>query len=143
MSRSSGFTLVELLVAIGVTAIAIGTLSPVAGTLRNHYRLAGAARELAFDIGRARLQAIGQNQAIRFVTASGGYQRQQSTDGVTYHASGGDTRLPAGVVLTAGESGMPRFDRQGLAQATTVLTLSGAAGQRTVTTNVLGRASVQ
>jgi hypothetical protein len=50
--------------------------------------------------------------------------------------------LPDGIAVSVGPTGAPFFGRQGLATVGSLITLSNSAGQKTVTMNVLGRATI-
>jgi prepilin-type N-terminal cleavage/methylation domain-containing protein len=68
--REDGFTLVELMVVLGVLALIAGLAIPSWTAQLPHKRLLSAARELAGDIRLARAQAVSQNTPY-FVCFSG------------------------------------------------------------------------
>ena len=140
---SRGFTLSETLVAISLSSIVAGVALPATGKIMHNYRLANAVKQLRFEIGRSRMQAIGERKFVRLIVQGNGtYARFESTDGVSYTQDGGVMSLPEGIAVSVGATGAPFFDRQGLATAGSVITLSNSAGQKKITMNVLGRTSI-
>lgn len=140
LHTASGFTVAELVTVIGLCSVLSAALVPVASTIVGHHRLQAATRQLSFEIARARMQAVGQNAFVRIRLVDGGeYVRERSSDGVTFVADGLPIALPSGQTVSTGESGMPTFNRQGLAASSSTLVVSGPAGQRTLSVNVLGR----
>ena len=87
------------------------------------------------------MQAVGQNVYVRLRMLSGSYVREVSTDGVNY-ALNGTITMPTGTTAVVGSSGMPRFDRSGIAAAGTTVTLSNSIGSKTIQTNILGKVVV-
>lgn len=138
-----GFTLAELVVAIGLSSLVSLALVPVASTIVGHHRLQAATRQLGFEIARARMRAVGQNVFIRLTLVdTTHYGLERSSDGVSYVADGPAIALPQGQEVTAGPTGLPSFNRQGLAPAGTTLLVSGPAGQHTLWISVLGRVRI-
>ena len=137
-----GFSLIELLVGLGLMATFALIATPVLSAFTGHYQLQAASEQLAFEIARARMQAIGQNVFTRVRVTGSQYVRERSTDGATYVADDVMVDLPLGVTATAGVGGSPSFNRSGLAPATTTVTLQSDHGMRTVRTNVLGRVTL-
>ena len=75
MKRDSGFTLVELMIVIAVSAIIVMFAVPgVLGWMPN-YRLKGAANDLYSNLQWAKLNAVKENKewAVVFDTANGQY----------------------------------------------------------------------
>jgi prepilin-type N-terminal cleavage/methylation domain-containing protein len=143
VSGSRGFTLAETLVAISLSSILAGIAVPATGPLMESYRLSNAVKQVSFEIGRTRMQAIGQRMFVRLILQGNGtYSRLRSANGVSYDLDGTVMSLPQGIAVTVGSTGAPLFDRQGLAPAGSVITLSNGAGQKTITMNALGRTSV-
>ncbi len=143
-SQQAGFSVVEMVTAVGLTTICSLVAVPNASKLLDQYRLMAAANQLSFEISRAHMQAVGQNLFVRIRVLDGGqYVREYSNDNATFTQDGPCGQLPAGLVATAGSSGTPSFNRGGLATAATTITLSNEAGYKTVHTNILGRVTVR
>jgi|MudIll2142460700_1097286.scaffolds.fasta_scaffold64585_2 hypothetical protein len=142
MTNQRGSTIAEMITALSLAGILTVTANPVIGALRGQYELASATSQLAFEISRARMQAIGQNVFVRLRIVSGNLVRERSANGVLYVQDGAAIGLPGKVTATAGASGAPSFDRNGLASARTAITVSNSRGRKTVQTSVVGRVTV-
>jgi prepilin-type N-terminal cleavage/methylation domain-containing protein len=142
-----GFTLVELLTAIGIVAVVGLAAAPKLGELRSQYELGTAANQLAFEITRARMQAIGQNVIVQLVAVGDSqYKRETSTDGEEFDLDG-LVSLPSHVSLSVdGDEGSVVFSRGGYAAGARTLTLSRQVGGRmmhkTIRVSTLGRVTV-
>jgi prepilin-type N-terminal cleavage/methylation domain-containing protein len=81
--QSSGFSLLEVLVAIAVMAIVAGAALPLAHGSVDRSRTAAAAHYLAGRIATARFEAARRSAfvAIRFVEGTGGYGLRAYVDG--------------------------------------------------------------
>lgn len=71
MRAVSGFTLVELMVALAVVAILVISAMPTFGGLIDKYRLKGAADALQGEVQFARSEAIRRNQAVYLAFGTG------------------------------------------------------------------------
>jgi len=69
-SRSAGFSLIELLVVIGIIAVAAAIALPAIGRYIRLYRIRGATQQVAGEIQAARNRAINKNvnQGVVFLT---------------------------------------------------------------------------
>jgi prepilin-type N-terminal cleavage/methylation domain-containing protein len=151
----SGYTLVELLTALSVLALVAAIGYPQLAAYNIQYKLSAAANQLAFELARARMKAIGENVYTKMTFGTvvsnqfgygTGYQLSKSDDGVTYTAvmgQGGPTRLPSGVTVYA-FPGQVTFTRQGLASSAVTLWLVNENSQwKLVTMNSVGKVRVQ
>ena len=138
-----GVTVGELIAVVGLCSLLSAAMVPVASVIVSHHRLQAASRQLSFEVARARMQAVGQNVFVRIrLVGTDQYVRERSADGTTFVGDGPPVSLPAGQQVTAGETGTPVFNRQGLAATSTTLFVSGPAGHKTLSINVLGRVTV-
>lgn len=137
-----GLSLIELLVSLGLMATLALIATPVLSAFTGHYQLQAASEQLALEIARARMQAIGQNVFTRVRVANAQYVRERSTDGTTYVADDAMVSLPRGVTAVVEAGGSPSFNRSGLAPLTTTIIVQSEHGTRTVRTNVLGRVTI-
>jgi Tfp pilus assembly protein FimT len=134
--------LVEMLVSFATVAVVAAVGTPLASTFYDRYEFTAATEQLVFEINRARMQAVAQNRFVRIRLDDGYYVREQSTDGISFTTTDAPVELPDGYALSAGGTGTPSFNRNGLANSTTYLTLQKGEDQKTVRTNVVGRVSV-
>lgn len=112
----------------------------------------GAANQLAFDLGRARMKAVGENLYTRVtfgssISESFGYGRTyhlaKSDDGATFAAEATGGSLPRGVTVYAFPARVT-FNRQGLARAPLTLWVVNEQFQwKLVTMSSLGKVRVQ
>jgi Tfp pilus assembly protein FimT len=138
--NEAGYTVSEVITAVAISIAVAGTAAPMASVILRQHQMVATSRRLGFEIARARMQAVGQNRFVRItVVGTSQYKREYSDDGVSFVSDGPTTTLPVGFTLAAGSTGTPRFDRQGLAAASTSITVTGPRGQQTVNTSVLGR----
>ncbi len=140
--QESGFSLTELLVAIGLMTIVSAVALPSASEFLTQYQLQSASDQLAVEISRARMQAVGQNLFVRIRVEEDGYVRERSNDGTTYIADDVYMALPAGVTIGTDATGSPSFNRNGLAPIATTITVSNECGQKVIHTNILGRVTI-
>lgn len=136
----------ELLVAMVIGGILSATAVPSMSSLKASYDLSAATNQLAFEITRSRMQAVGQNKYTRVRRLNSGvYARESSADGNTYTIEA-MTTLNSGIALSVGDSGNPTFNRNGLAASATTYTLTKQIGGRQftkiVSINSLGRVTV-
>ena len=141
--QSRGFSLIEMLSVMAVMSVVALIAVPKAADFTGQYQLLAATDQLAFEITRARMQAVGQNAFVRIRLTEEGYVRERSTDGgITYVNDDVPVELPSGIEATAGDGGTPSFNRNGLAPAATTITLMRGSTKKMIRTNVLGRVTV-
>jgi Tfp pilus assembly protein FimT len=141
--RTDGISLLETVSTMALLAVVSAIAVPSFKNLGDQYRLVSAANQIAYDIGWARMQAIGQHASMRLrLVDNSSYVRERSTDGgTTWSQVQPSSPLPSGVRISAG-SGGPTFDRNGIASATATITVSNGRGTKSVVTNVLGRVTL-
>jgi prepilin-type N-terminal cleavage/methylation domain-containing protein len=143
----SGFSLAEILTAVVLVALLAGIAAPNLSALAVRNRLDGATQELAFDLSRARMKAVGENVFCRVRmgnTDSGAvYWLETSDDGVSYDLASALKRLPDGVRFSAMPTEIPRFNRLGLTPATSSISLiNGYDQSRLITVNTIGKVTI-
>ncbi|MBI4489683.1 MAG: GspH/FimT family pseudopilin [Deltaproteobacteria bacterium] len=130
----SGFTVIELMVTIGVAAILMGIAIPSFLSWLPTIRLSSAARQIATDLQLARMRAISQNISltVTFDAANGTY------------SFGTDSRnlddLYPGITITTAPTN-PTFTPRGTANAITV-TISNGSASKTVQVSAVGRVKI-
>lgn len=145
--RQRGFSLLELIVVLGLSAmlLAIAVLGHAA--IRARMAVALAARQVATDLSLARIRAIARNrdQRLAFAIGSDRYQSQERASG-GYDDVGPARTLPAGVRVadcTAADNAIG-FRARGGASSFGAVTLRTASGEtRAVTVGITGRARIQ
>ncbi|GIW45054.1 MAG: hypothetical protein KatS3mg077_2336 [Candidatus Binatia bacterium] len=147
-----GFSLVELVTALGVAAVVAAVSLPQLSAYAAQYRLSSGANQLAVDLARARMKAVGENRYVRvqFGTQSFGsvaqgsvYRLSTSSDGVNFTQDGPAVSLPRGVAFYAFPQQVD-FNRQGLANTpVTLWTYNDAYQWRVISMNSIGRVTVQ
>lgn len=82
MHEQKGFTLIELMVVVSISAILLMLAVPSFNDSLARRRLEGVATELITDLQYARTQAIGNNADISLVTSATGYTISGTSGGV-------------------------------------------------------------
>ncbi len=142
LAQPSGFSLIEAVVAVALAGVIGAVAAPMASSYVKQYRIIGAANQLAFEIARTRMQAVGQNVSLRVrFTGSSSYLRERSTDGgASWTQVEVTTTLPSGVY--AQTSPPIAFNKNGVATIATSVMLSNGETTKTIRTNVLGRVTI-
>jgi Tfp pilus assembly protein FimT len=138
---NDGYSLIQMAVAMAIGATLIGTAVPVTGEYLRRYRLSSGTGQVAYDLSRARMQAVAQRAFVRIrFPDSSHYVRERSTDNVTFVADGPVLALPSGV--SASGVTAVTFQRDGMLPVAVTLTVSNGGLSKTVRANVLGRVTV-
>ncbi|MBI3785534.1 MAG: prepilin-type N-terminal cleavage/methylation domain-containing protein [Deltaproteobacteria bacterium] len=152
-----GFSLVELLTGLAIVSIVAAIALPGFSSLTARYQLTQGAHRVAFEVGRARMKAIGENAYIRVrftnATSSNPAPNQQgaafwlekSTDsGANYLADGATQYLPNGTAFNSIPSAYLVFTRQGLtSQAASISIRNSTGSTKTISVTTMGRVTVQ
>jgi Tfp pilus assembly protein FimT len=142
----AGYTLVDVLAAVVLTAILSAVAVPQLCAVRAQFDLQSSARAIVVDLQRARMKAVGENGFCRVVfDASGSYVRQCSADGVVFVDDGPVTYLPMGTAFVNAPDALPQptFNRLGTAAGDASITVSNRLRQRKeVRVNALGRITI-
>ncbi len=136
-----GYTLIQLLVALelGTVVAAVGT--PTVFNVYANYQLRSMSSELAFDIMRARAEAIGQNKYVRIKQISSTqYTRDTSADLTTWTTERTVT-MPNGVTIGPGTAEV-RFDKRGFGLVIQTMWVVSGGRLRYVTTSVIGKVTL-
>ena len=86
-NKQSGFTLIELIIIIGILAVFAGIAVPNFLSYMPKYRLNGAARQVMGDLMAARMKAVKENTTVTVVYVNN-TQYQISTEVKTINYSG-------------------------------------------------------
>ncbi len=130
--------MLDLLVALGLTLVVSAMAAPTASKIVSNYQLRAATDQLAMEIGKARIRAVGQGVFSRVRITEGGYVVETSEDGSTYTIVDGPFDLQEGWSISV-EGNHPTFSRTGLTAAPASISVGGNSLYRTLHVNVLGR----
>jgi prepilin-type N-terminal cleavage/methylation domain-containing protein len=142
LGNSSGYTLLEMLVTLGLVVVIAAMAMPVASDYRNQLAMQSASDRLSAEISRARMQAVSQNVLVRIRFSGSQYVRERSADGNTFVADDSPVPLPPGVSAQVEGVGGPTFDGTGMAPQSTLIQLQNGSMIKTIYTNILGRVNV-
>jgi len=128
----AGFTLIEVLVTIGVAAILMAIAIPQFNATLPGIRLASAARQVVTDLQLARMTAVSQrtSQVVAFNTATATYVFGNNTRNLN--------QLYPGTTITNVTDPNPTFNAVGAATPTTI-TLTNNGVNLVVQVNTAGR----
>lgn len=135
--EGSGFTVMELIVVIGMAMLLMGIALPNYLSWLPTLRLSSAARQVAADLRVARMRAIAQNASntVTFTPSNGTY----------IFTLGSDSRdideLYPGISITTASN--PTFSPRGTANAPATVTLSNGSAQKWVCVKAVGRVNIQ
>jgi prepilin-type N-terminal cleavage/methylation domain-containing protein len=148
MNRRRGFTLLELLVGLGLVAVLSGTALLGYRRMVAGWRLNAAARQVVMDLKLARARAIldSTTHRVHFPVLGSSYQHERQQPSGAYVAVGPPTALPSDIAVigcTGAGSGIS-FRPRGHAGAFGTITLRNDGGdQRAVVVDIVGRTRVQ
>ncbi len=139
----AGFSLTELLTAMGVVAVLLTVAAPGLPRYVAQFEITGSASQIAIDLQRTRMKAVGENAFYRLVFSdTGSYYRQASQDGATFVDDGAAIALPSGVRFV-GSVPQVTFNRLGTVAADATVTLTNALGMtKTLRINTLGNITI-
>lgn len=143
-SAASGFTLLELIVAIAIASVVMGIAIPSFLSWMPTLRLSSGARQVAMDLQVARMKAISQNVKYRlnFVTATSyTFEKDADNNGVfDSPAESGPFSLPDGITVTATGALASEFQPRGTVNVASEITLqNGNSETKKVQVAVVGR----
>ena len=144
MRKNSGFTLIELMVVIGIVGLLAAITVPNLISWLPKYRVGSAARNVISAVEFARLQAVRENSPVdvNFIYAN---------DRVTVVNSGGNTlrqiQCPSDVdFIDSGLGALLQFDGRGFANQSGLVTIENtqdATLSRSISVTLGGNASIQ
>src|SRR5690242_6943896 len=98
-SRARGFTLVELLVTIGVFALLAAMAVPTMRSVIENSHMRAAGQSLQNGLAMARAEAVRLNTQVEFVLTGTGWSVQRVSDGSLLQQASGKERA-TGVTIT-------------------------------------------
>jgi len=140
-ANEGAFSMVELLVALSLSAVLVGIATLRLPAFYGQYELSSAAQQMAVDLVRVRAKAIGQSTQYKVVFAEKSYQVKVNSAG-TFVNDGGATALPKGARIPTVPDALT-FSPIGMLPAASTITVTTVAGSKQVSINELGRVQVQ
>ena len=148
MKSDLGFTLVELMIVIGIAAVMTGIAVFSYITLRPTLYLNGASRQVMGDLMEARIKAVGSNRRFKiFFFNNTQYKRCDDADNNgTVDDGEGDVKITniqqnyPDVTLSA--TADPVFQPRGTASISTI-TLTNTSGSKDVKVHLTGRVKIE
>lgn len=137
--HNRGFTVMELMVTIGIASILMAIAVPKFFATLPRQRLTGAARQVATDLQQVRMKAIAQNIPYQISFSTTAYVLQRCNGSCV--DEGGSIQLPQGINVTA--STAPQFQPRGTAASATTITLSNGSSTKWVCVRTVGRVNIQ
>jgi len=145
MRREAGFSLLEILLVVGVVGVLTAITVPMIAGAMDRYEVTSASQQVASTIRTARLQAVARNRntRVRFdFPAAGQYQTEVQDPGWT--PLGAVQLLPPDVSF--GAAATVQFGPNGRlvgAAAAITLTNGNAGSDRTINVTASGRIELQ
>jgi Tfp pilus assembly protein FimT len=134
----SGFTLLRLLVTIGIAGVILAIASPSVATATRVYSVRSAARQVFSDLQNTRMAAVMGNQSYTFTVRDAVTYRVQSASG-----SFTDTSLEASGVTISAPNAI-QFASDGTASSTATVSVVNSSGDTMqVAVAAAGRIRVQ
>lgn len=110
-SRSGGYTLLEIIVVLAISAILAAIAIPNWGSLLPTYRLNSSARQVQSELHRIKMQAVSENVGFQLVFSEGATEYTVQRDRKPWV----NKPLPEGIVI--GKAGTISFSPRGTAGA--------------------------
>jgi type IV fimbrial biogenesis protein FimT len=107
-SRACGFTLVELLIAVSVTAILLAIATPSMRALIENVRIRATSESLQNGLALARAEAVRRNERIEFVRLATGWVVRVPGSSTALHTASGKEGNN-GIALTIAPGGADRI----------------------------------
>ena len=143
--RTRGASLLEVLIATGLSAMLLAIAVPNLRSLQAPFALRAATDQIVAGLQAARMRAIARNARYRvtFDPSAGTYSLDVENGANNFVTDGGVQQLPRSATLGTIAPGNPIFSTQGTLTAGVTIPVSVAAGRnRTISVNVLGQTTV-
>jgi prepilin-type N-terminal cleavage/methylation domain-containing protein len=140
LQSQSGFTLIELMAAIGVAALLMVIAIPYFSSTLPHLRLNDAARQIATDLQQVRMRAIAQSIPYQINFSTTTYVVQSCNGSCT--DVGGSMALPDGITITP-PSTAPQFQPRGTVASAATIRVTNGTTNKWVCVRIVGRINIQ
>lgn len=143
--RQSGFTVLELIVAIGIAMVVLGIAVPSFMTWLPTLRLSSGARQIATDLQVARMKAISQNTKYKMtfvgsIPGATSYQIEKDSGGFVLES--GPFSLPEGITVQSAPV-TSEFQPRGTANTSSTITLQNTNSEtKSVQIAIVGRVTI-
>ena len=133
-----GFTVMEIIVTLGMASIVMGIATPAFLTWLPTLRLSSAARQVAIDLQVARMRAISQNTpyTVTFTPSTSTYSYTGASRNVAQE-------YPGITISTAPSNPPVTFSPRGTASTAGTITLSNGSATKDIVVSSVGRVKVQ
>jgi prepilin-type N-terminal cleavage/methylation domain-containing protein len=139
-ANQDGFTVLEILAAIGVAGLLMVLAMPVFTKTLPALRLTDAARQVATDLQQVRMRAIAHSIPHQISFSSTTYVIQRCNGTCTNDS--GNMALPEGITVTPPAS-PPQFQPRGSVSTATTIRLSNGTTNKWVCVRIVGRINIQ
>ena len=120
LSRQSAFTLLDLLVALGIFLVLAAIAIPNLGAQLPAYRLNSAVRQVQSELNRIKSQAIANNAEFRAVFLAPSRYRIEKKIGDAFQPTGENKVLPDGISYANGSAAVISFTPRGTSNSDTI-----------------------
>ena len=143
--RASGFTVLELMVAVGIAMVVLGIAVPSLLTWMPTLRLSSGARQVATDLQVARMKAISQNTKYKMIfvgSIPGATSYRIEKDNGGFVLESGPFSLPDGItILSAPTTSV--FQPRGTVDTSSEITLQNVNSEtKKVQVAAVGRVNI-
>ena len=145
--ESSGYTLTELMIVLGILAVVLGLSGIWLSSQLPQYRLNGVVRQIRADLLAARAQAVRQGNEVRiFFTDPQHYDilDDDNNNGKTDPGEAIESRSIQedfeGVAIESNNN--PIFHPRGTASSLATVRVSNTVGEKAITISITGRVKV-
>ena len=104
MRQAAGFTLIEILIVVGLVAVMAAVTVPTVAGAMDRYYINSAGQQVASTIRTARFQAVARNirTQVNFDSPAVGQYQTEIWDGMSWDALGEVQRLSTGITFGDG-----------------------------------------
>jgi Tfp pilus assembly protein FimT len=147
MANTHGFSILELVVALGLASALAGISVLGHNAVRPSLDLLTATRQIVMDLQATRMRAVARNSNHRIVFSEGGSNyRLQRQSGGAYNDEGAPIALPSGITIVActAQNAAVSFRPRGSAGSFGTVIVRNVDGHtRSIVVNITGHVRVQ